>query len=154
MAENSLSTTNHSVKSYFDLAGLSHLRARARGDEQAAAKEVGQQFEAMFLQMVFKSMREASEPLKSDLTSSSSLDTFEQMYHQELAQTMAQNGSLGLGDWLAEQVTQQANLKPANPQQVAEAYKTYSQSMAVQQPLPLEQPARPRQAVAAEDINQ
>ena len=94
MVDNSLASSNYSVKSYFDLSGLSDLRTRARDDEQAAAKEVGQQFEAMFLQMVFKSMREASEPLKSDLTSSSSLDTFEQMYHQELSQTMAQKGSL------------------------------------------------------------
>ena len=145
MADNSLSTTNYSVKSYFDLAGLSDLRARARGDEQAAAKEVGQQFEAMFLQMVFKSMREASQPLKSDLTSSSSLDTFEQMYHQELAQTMAQKGSLGLGDWLAEQVTKQVN-----PKQVVEAYKTHSQLLGPQQALPLELPMGARSSVLAE----
>jgi len=154
MTDNSLSATNYSVKSYFDLAGLSDLRARARGDEQAAAKEVGQQFEAMFLQMVFKSMREASEPLKSGLTSSSSLDTFEQMYHQELAQTMAQKGSLGLGDWLAKQVSQQANLKHVNPQQVAEAYKTHSQLFAPQQPLPLDQSIKARSAVVAEDISE
>ena len=146
MADNSLSTTQYSVKSYFDLAGLSDLRARARGDEQAAAKEVGQQFEAMFLQMVFKSMREASEPLKSDLTSSSSLDTFEQMYHQELAQTMSQKGSLGLGDWLAEQVTKQAS-----PKQVVEAYQTHSQLMAPQQALPLELPTAVRASVSVEE---
>lgn len=146
MADNSLSTTQYSVKSYFDLAGLSDLRARARGDEQAAAKEVGQQFEAMFLQMVFKSMREASEPLKSDLTSSSSLDTFEQMYHQELAQTMSQKGSLGLGDWLAEQVTKQAS-----PKQVVEAYQTHSQLLAPQQALPLELPTAVRASVSVEE---
>lgn len=153
MAENSLSTTNHSVKSYFDLAGLSHLRARARGDEQAAAREVGQQFEAMFLQMVFKSMREASQPLKSNLTGSADMETFEEMYHQELAQTMAQKGSLGLGDWLEQQVSQRATLKQVNPQQVADAYKTHSQLTAVQRPMPLEQPYKVRQA-PAEDSNQ
>lgn len=146
MVDNSLASSNYSVKSYFDLSGLSDLRARARDDEQAAAKEVGQQFEAMFLQMVFKSMREASEPLKSDLTSSSSLDTFEQMYHQELAQTMSQKGSLGLGDWLAEQVTKQAS-----PKQVVEAYQTHSQLMAPQQALPLELPTAVRASVSLEE---
>ena len=146
MVDNSLASSNYSVKSYFDLSGLSDLRARARGDEQAAAKEVGQQFEAMFLQMVFKSMREASEPLKSDLTSSSSLDTFEQMYHQELAQTMSQKGSLGLGDWLAEQVTKQAS-----PKQVVEAYQTHSQLMAPQEALPLELPTAVRASVSLEE---
>ena len=146
MVDNSLASSNYSVKSYFDLSGLSDLRTRARDDEQAAAKEVGQQFEAMFLQMVFKSMREASEPLKSDLTSSSSLDTFEQMYHQELSQTMAQKGSLGLGDWLAEQVTKQVSSK-----QVVEAYQTHSQLLAPQKALPLELPLSARPSVLLEE---
>ena len=146
MVDNSLASSNYSVKSYFDLSGLSDLRTRARDDEQAAAKEVGQQFEAMFLQMVFKSMREASEPLKSDLTSSSSLDTFEQMYHQELSQTMAQKGSLGLGDWLAEQVTKQVSSK-----QVVEAYQTHSQLLAPQKALPLELPLGARPSVLLEE---
>ena len=146
MVDNSLASSNYSVKSYFDLSGLSDLRTRARDDEQAAAKEVGQQFEAMFLQMVFKSMREASEPLKSDLTSSSSLDTFEQMYHQELSQTMSQKGSLGLGDWLAEQVTKQTS-----PKQVVEAYQTHSQLMAPQKALPLELPTAVRASVSLEE---
>ena len=146
MVDNSLASSNYSVKSYFDLSGLSDLRTRARDDEQAAAKEVGQQFEAMFLQMVFKSMREASEPLKSDLTSSSSLDTFEQMYHQELSQTMAQKGSLGLGDWLAEQVTKQVSSK-----QVVEAYQTHSQLLDPQKALPLELPLGARSSVQLEE---
>lgn len=146
MVDNSLASSNYSVKSYFDLSGLSDLRTRARDDEQAAAKEVGQQFEAMFLQMVFKSMREASEPLKSDLTSSSSLETFEQMYHQELSQTMAQKGSLGLGDWLAEQVTKQVSSK-----QVVEAYQTHSQLLDPQKALPLELPLSARPSVLLEE---
>ena len=44
--------------------------------------------------------------------SSSSIDTFEQMYHQELSQVMAQKGVFGLGDWLAAQVkSQSSNVK-------------------------------------------
>ena len=67
----------------------------------------------MFVQMVFKSVREANVPLKSDLMGSSSVDTFEQMYHQELSQVMAQKGVFGLGDWLSEQVQKQANTTKA-----------------------------------------
>ena len=89
---------NLSAKSYLDFAGLGELRTRAKANDQGAAQEVGRQFEAMFVQMVFKSMREANAPLKSDLMGSSSVDTFEQMYHQELSQVMAQRGVFGLGD--------------------------------------------------------
>jgi flagellar protein FlgJ len=74
---------------------------------------VGRQFEAMFVQMVFKSMREANAPLKSDLMGSSAVDTFEQMYHEELSQVMSQKGVFGLGDWLAHQVTGKANAEKA-----------------------------------------
>jgi|TARA_B110001469_G_C9497158_1_gene248454 Rod binding domain-containing protein len=131
-----------SAKSYLDFAGLGELRTRAKNHDEDAAQEVGRQFEAMFVQMVFKSMREANVPLKSDLMSSSSIDTFEQMYHEELSQVMAQKGLFGLGDWLTDQVkTQSRNIK------AVDAYKqlndqTETQSLPLQstifaQPLPL-----------------
>ena len=100
---------NLSAKSYLDFAGLGELRTRAKNNDESAAQEVGRQFEAMFVQMVFKSIREANEPMKSDLMGSSSVDTFEQMYHQELSQVMSQKGVFGLGDWLTEQVKTQTN---------------------------------------------
>ena len=100
------------TKSHLDFAGLSDLKVRAKQDQAGSAQEVGRQFEAMFVNMVFKSVREANVPMKSDLMSSASLDTFEQMYHQELSQVMAQKGVFGLGDWLAAQVkTQSSNVK-------------------------------------------
>ena len=79
-----MTETTLSAKSYLDFAGLGELRTRAKNNDESAAQEVGRQFEAMFVQMVFKSIREANEPMKSDLMGSSSVDTFEQMYHQEL----------------------------------------------------------------------
>jgi Rod binding domain-containing protein len=102
-----------SAKSYLDFAGLGDLKARAKENQEEAAQEVGRQFEAMFVQMVFKSMREANAPLKSDLMGSSAVDTFEQMYHEELSQVMSQKGVFGLGDWLAHQVTGKANAEKA-----------------------------------------
>jgi Rod binding domain-containing protein len=51
--------------------------------------------------------------------SSSNADTFEQMYHDELSQVMAQKGVFGLGDWLVDQVNGQPN--------AAKAVKAYEQ---------------------------
>ncbi|MDA9240801.1 rod-binding protein [Porticoccaceae bacterium] len=102
-----------SAKSYLDFAGLGNLKARAKRDDAAAAQEVGQQFEAMFVQMIFKSMREANAPMKSDLMGSSSIDTFEQMYHEELSQVMAQQGTFGMGKWLSDQVTARSSAAKA-----------------------------------------
>jgi Rod binding domain-containing protein len=112
-----MSDINLSAKSHLDFAGLGNLKARAKREDAGAAQEVGQQFEAMFIQMMFKSMREANAPLKSDLMGSSSQDTFEQMYHEELAQVMSQNGAFGMGKWLSDQV------KGSSPSKAIEAYE-------------------------------
>lgn len=118
-----------SAKSHLDFAGLGNLKARAKRDDAGAAEEVGQQFEAMFIQMMFKSMREANAPMKSDLMGSSSQDTFEQMYHEELSQVMAQNGAFGMGKWISEQV------KGAAPSKAIEAYEQMpAAGMAIQKP--------------------
>jgi Rod binding domain-containing protein len=53
---------------------------------------------------------------------SSSIDTFEQMYHEELSQVMAQKGVFGLGDWLSGQVQKQSNATKA-----MDAYKQLSE---------------------------
>ena len=106
-----------SAKSYLDFAGLGDLKARAKDNQEEAAQEVGRQFEAMFVQMVFKSMREANAPLKSDLMGSSAGDTFEQMYHEELSQVMAQKGTFGMGKWLSDQV------QGTSPTKAIEAYE-------------------------------
>ncbi len=116
-----------SAKSYLDFAGLGNLKARAKRDDADAAQEVGQQFEAMFIQMIFKSMREANEPLKSDLMGSSSVDTFEQMYHEELSQVMANSGTFGMGKWLSEQVKTQSAASKA-----IDAYATAPVAMPLQ----------------------
>jgi Rod binding domain-containing protein len=56
--------------------------------------------------------------MKSGLMSSTGLDAFEQMFHEEISQAMSQNGAIGMGDWLANQVQTQSKLKKA-----ADVYK-------------------------------
>ena len=104
----------NAIKSYLDFAGLSNLRAKANDDQTSAAKEVGRQFEAMFVQMMMKSVRQANESIKSDLMGSSAVNTFEEMYHNELSQVMANNDAFGISDWLVRHVNNQSTqtLKP------------------------------------------
>ena len=111
-----------SSQSYHDFSGLSELKARVQNDDETAIEEVGQKFEALFVQMMLKSMREANEPFKSDLMGSSAQDTFEEMYHQELSQVMSQRGSLGVAQWLTETIQKQSGK--------AKAIDSYNQSSA------------------------
>ena len=85
------------AKSHLDFSGLGELKAKAQKNQHGAAEEVGRQFEAMFVQMIFKSMREANQTMKSDLMSSSNADTFEQMYHDELSPSDGSKRSFWFG---------------------------------------------------------
>jgi flagellar protein FlgJ len=85
-----------------DSHSLDRLRTLANQDPSKAVHQVATQFEAMFMQMVLKSMREAS--LKSGLFSSNEEETYTGMLDQQLAQKLAA-GNTGLADVIARQLS-------------------------------------------------
>ncbi len=97
--------SSHSVvSSHNDFEGLARLRSKAQKDQGSAAKEVGQQFEAFFVQMMLKSMREATSSMKSGLWDSSAADSYEQMFDAELSTSLAKSQGFGITDWLVQQL--------------------------------------------------
>ena len=88
--------------STFDFAGLGSLKAEAAKDptNDAAIKKSAQQFEALFLQMMLKSMRDATP--KGGLFDSQATETFEQMYDQQIVMAMSERGSTGLAQMIEE----------------------------------------------------
>lgn len=92
------------VAGYSDFTGLAKLRVAAQKDQVKAAKEVGRQFEAFFIQSMLTSMRQASESLKSDLWDSSALNSYEDMFDSELASSLSKAGGVGVTEWLVNQV--------------------------------------------------
>ena len=86
--------------SYLDFGGLGKLKGQARTDAKSATRETAQQFEAMFLQMMMKGMRDAMP--KSDLVESAGKETFEAMFDKEVAVSMAKRNALGLADMLVK----------------------------------------------------
>ena len=88
---------------YNDMGALADLRGRARANPNEAVEEVAQQFEALFIQMMLKSMRDAVED--GGLFGSDQLDTYEQMADQQLALDMASKGGIGLAEALVAQLS-------------------------------------------------
>ncbi len=93
-----------SPSSYHDFGGLLALKGHARGDVQGetALRAAAQQFEAMFLQEIMRTMREAT--IKSDLMESGAIDTFEGMFDKEVSMQMAKRGGMGLADMMVQQM--------------------------------------------------
>ena len=87
-----------------DSRSLDALKRDAHNDPRAAVKKAATQFEALFMQMVLKSMRDAT--LKSDLMSGGSGEEMAtSMFDQQLAMKMASGGT-GLAEVLTRQLTQ------------------------------------------------
>jgi Rod binding domain-containing protein len=91
--------------SYLDFDGLGQLKGQARTDAKGAIRETAQQFEALFLQMMMKSMRESI--VKSELSESSTMETFEGMFDKEVSVQLAKKNSVGLADMLVKNFEQQ-----------------------------------------------
>jgi Rod binding domain-containing protein len=93
------------TSSYHDFNGLGELKGQARKDAKSAMRETAQQFEAMFIQMMMKSMRDSV--VKSDLMESNTVDTFEGMFDKEVSVQLSKRNSLGLADMLVRNLEQQ-----------------------------------------------
>lgn len=87
-----------------DVQGFQRLQHTARMDPEAGVHSAAQQFEALFVQMMMKSMRDAIPT--SGLISSTTTDTYQQMLDQQWSQVIASKG-IGLADVLVEQLQRQ-----------------------------------------------
>ncbi len=87
-----------------DARAVDNLRLLAKKDGNAAIKAAAQQFESLFLGILFKSMRESLPG--DDLFESEQTKMFTQMFDQQLAQKISTTHGIGLADTLARQLTQ------------------------------------------------
>ena len=90
----------------YDFGGLAQMRAGAVQSDEKVTKEVAQQFEAIFINMMLKSMREATD--RSGLLDSEATKTYESMFDQQLSTELAANGTFGI----AQALQSQLNLSP------------------------------------------
>ncbi len=95
------SSTDLSSRIAADASSLNSLKQAARENTPESVKEAAKQFEALFVNMMLKSMRDATP--KEGLFDSEHSRTFTGMLDQQLSQKIANRG-LGLADMLAKQM--------------------------------------------------
>ncbi|KFK93476.1 MULTISPECIES: flagellar assembly peptidoglycan hydrolase FlgJ [unclassified Serratia (in: enterobacteria)] len=93
----------------YEAQALNGLKRDAAADPQGNLKQVAQQVEGMFVQMMLKSMRAALP--QDGVLSSDQTRLYTAMYDQQIAQQMSQKG-LGLADMMAKQLAA-ANSEPS-----------------------------------------
>lgn len=95
----------------FDVGGLSALKRQVKAGDPAANKLVARQFEALFLQLVLKSMRDATP--RDGLFASEQTRMYESLLDQQLGQVL---GGSNRGTGLAAMIEAQLSRQNPDPQ--------------------------------------
>ncbi len=97
-----------------DFNQFTELRTAANRNDPAALREVASQFEALFLQTMLKSMREASlgDPIFGN---SDQQEMYQGMMDQQLALEMASGKGVGLAEMLVRQLGGEDSARPSRP---------------------------------------
>jgi len=84
---------------YNDFTGLANLKAEAAKQSPEATREAARQFEALFVQMMLKSMRSASAVLGEERDT-----TYEEMFDQQISVEMTRDRGIGIAEMLVRQL--------------------------------------------------
>ena len=108
---NRLGTSATAGKLALDTQSLEQLRAQAKQSPDQALKAAAQQFESVFLNMMLKSMREATP--QDGMFDSEQTRMFTGMLDQQLAQSMSSRG-VGLADIMVKQLSRTMEGQPGS----------------------------------------
>ncbi|XPF93785.1 flagellar assembly peptidoglycan hydrolase FlgJ [Colwellia sp. RE-S-Sl-9] len=97
------------AQNFLDVNGLNSVRQQSKStdkaDKEEALQSAAKQFEAIFMQMLLKSMRSAQEVLESDSPfNSESTKFYRDMHDQQMSLELSNNGSLGLSELIVRQL--------------------------------------------------
>ena len=97
-----------SARNVHDLSSLNHLREAAYSKDDKALKEAAQQFEAIFVQMMLKSMRKAQDAMadKDSPFNTEEVKFYRDMHDKQLAQDLSSGGGVGLAEIIVQQLGQ------------------------------------------------
>jgi flagellar protein FlgJ len=125
------STDALAVRHYADMAGLARLRMAAKQHETGSATEAAKQFEALFIQMMLKSMRDTVA--EGGLFDGSHMRTYQEMFDQQISMDIARGQSLGIAPLIARQL---GGRPPAPPQTSSIETRNVERTKANSQPPP------------------
>jgi flagellar protein FlgJ len=120
-----------------DVQGVNQLRLEAKQSSPEALKAAAQQFEAVFMNMLMKSMREATP--QDGMFDSEQTRMYSSMLDQQLTQRMASRG-IGLAEVMVRQLSSAIGMPPAGETDIPDASAT-TQALPLNAPAPAFTPA-------------
>jgi flagellar protein FlgJ len=139
-------TNDLSNTAAFDIKGIGELRQSAKANDPAALKTAATQFEAMFINMMMKSMRDATP--QDGLLDNQQSKMFTTMLDQQTSQNLAKRGT-GLADVLIRQLNQASSQLALTPDTQASPLSVPALSSAAAMPFSTSKTAAAVTPVAA-----
>lgn len=143
--------TTTPLPSIFDTQSISGLRNGLRKDDPQALQATAQQFEAVLLQMMLKSMRTASP--KDGIFDSDQTRFYQELLDSQMAQVMAAKGGTGLAAVIVRQLSSQGLASDAPGQEGGFPLLPPPQPMSLtpsRPGLPLQQSDSPQRSIPLE----
>jgi flagellar protein FlgJ len=124
-----MNTATDSALVYTNLQGLAGLRTQAKNQSPEALRAAAKQFEAVFLQMMLKSMRAATLTEDGGIMDSDQSHFYRDMYDQQIALSLAGQGKLGLAEKIVKQLGGEGSVAtpPQSPTSVGDPLATLRQ---------------------------
>lgn len=101
-SDNNMSLASATAGIYTDFDGLARLRGKAAEQLPEVNKEVAKQFEAVFIQMMLKSMRDASQ--LSESTDGDQTRFYQDMFDKQIALDISSGQGIGLAAVIERQL--------------------------------------------------
>jgi len=121
-----MTTPTNNATFYADFKSLSALKHDAKTDGQQALRGASQQFESLFINMMLKSMRDATSSVGDSITGGHEMELYQGMFDEQIATQMAKGKGLGLADLLVQQLNRSGMIKNAPASNSVPAEKTQS----------------------------
>lgn len=137
---------------YTDLSGLNAISQLGRENTPAALRQVAQQFESLFLNIMLKAMRDSTKSFgEGNFLNSNEMEFHQQNFDNQLSLHLSQSAGLGLADVLYEQMLGQFGLEAPAPEATAAAsiMGPLETSLLQRHPLPAQPSPPPAQTVRA-----
>lgn len=102
---------------YTDLSSLNSIKQVGRENSAAGLKQVAQQFEALFVNMMLKTMRDSNKVFaEGNILQSNEMEFYQQNFDNQISLHLAQGKGLGLAEVLHKQLLQQYQVRSSERQ--------------------------------------
>jgi len=110
-----ISGQNSANTAYTDLSALNQISVAGREDTAAGLKKVAKQFEAMFLNIMLKSMRESNKAFsEGSYLNSNEMEFYQQNFDDQMSVHLSAGKGIGLAENLYRQLLNQFDVKETN----------------------------------------